>query len=57
MFFTDKDPWKVLRGCWFEVVGEKWYPFMEADYCTIEEEHVKKKWRETVSSLISYIAK
>ena len=38
-----------MRGMWFEVVGEKWYPFMEGDYSTIEAEHCQRKWRETVS--------
>ena len=38
-----KEKWKVLRGCWFEVVGDKWYPFMEPDYAIIEEEHVREE--------------
>lgn len=38
-----------MRAMWFEVVGDKWYPFLEADYTTIEAEHCQRKWRETVS--------
>ena len=37
-----------MRGCWFEVCGEKWYPLDEKDHCLIEEEHVDEKWREQV---------
>ena len=40
-----KDPWKVLRGYWFEVSGDKWYPLEERDYTRIEEEHRSRKWR------------
>ena len=43
-----KEAWKVLRGCWFEVCGEKWYPLDEKEHCLIEEEHVNEKWREQV---------
>ena len=37
-----------MRGCWFEVCGEKWYPLDEKEHCLIEEEHVNEKWREQV---------
>ena len=43
-----KEPWRVLRGCWFEVLGDKWYPVEEKDHCLIEEQHVDRKWRERV---------
>ena len=39
-----------MRACWFEVIGDKWYPFTEADYATIEKEHVERKWREKVQA-------
>ena len=43
-----KEAWKVMRGCWFEVCGEKWYPLDEKEHCLIEEEHMNEKWREQV---------
>ena len=43
-----KEPWLVLRGCWFEVSGDKWYPVEEKDHCLIEEQHVDRRWRERV---------
>ena len=46
---ADKGPWTLLRGYWFEVVGEKWYPLVVAEYDVIEIEHCQKKWREKVS--------
>ena len=45
---VDKNPWPVLRGYWFEVIGDKWYPLLVTDYKTIEEEHCQRKWREKV---------
>lgn len=45
---VEKGPWAVLRGCWFEVIGEKWYPLAAADYEAIETEHCQRKWREKV---------
>ena len=50
-FATAKEEWKVLRGSWFQVVGDKWYPFMEEDSTMIEEEHMNKDWREAVKGL------
>ena len=47
--YLDKEKWKVLRGYWFEVAADNWYPFSEADYAMIEQEHCNKKWREKVS--------
>lgn len=43
-----KEPWLVLRGCWFEVSGDKWYPVEEKDHCLIDEQHVDRRWRERV---------
>ena len=39
----------MLRGCWFEVSGDKWWPFQEEDYARIEEEHLKMDWRRMVT--------
>ena len=46
----DKNAWPVLRGYWFEVIGDKWYPLLVADYETIEKAHCERKWREKVFS-------
>ena len=43
-----KEAWRIMRGCWFEVCGEKWYPLDEKEHCLIEEEHVDEKWRKQV---------
>lgn len=48
---TDKS-WKVLRGTWFEVSGEKWYPLEEQDSVRIEKEHCRMSWRNRVSLTI-----
>ena len=45
---TDKTGWPVLRGGWFEVSNDKWYPLPEDEYTAVEEEHVARKWREKV---------
>lgn len=43
-----KEPWKILRGVWFEVTGEKWYPIEETEGARIEHEHRQRPWREKV---------
>ena len=45
-----KEEWKVLRGIWYEIVGDKWYPFVEADCERIEEQHFNMSWRLKVGS-------
>ena len=49
---VEKTAWTVLRGCWYEVIGEKWYPLLLADYESIETEHCQKKWREKVHLIL-----
>ena len=46
---TGKDPWKIMRGTWFEVSGDKWYPLEEQESMRIEMEHCRMSWRNRVS--------
>ena len=47
------EEWPVLRGCWFEVSGDKkWYPVPEAEHQLIENAHMDRQWREKVKQLI-----
>ena len=45
--WTDK-PRKILRGTWFEVSSEKWYPLEELDSILVEKEHCRMSWRNRV---------
>ncbi len=39
----------MLRGCWFEVLGDKWYPILEVEHSLIETAHID--WLEKVICL------
>ena len=45
---TAMGAWPILRGCWFEVLGDKWYPILEVEHLLIEAAHTDKTWREKV---------
>ncbi|CAI8058120.1 Phospholipase DDHD1 [Geodia barretti] len=48
IYWTDK-PRKILRGTWFEVSSEKWYPLEEQDSILVEKEHCRMSWRNRAS--------
>lgn len=48
IYWTDK-PWRIMRGTWFEVCGEKWYPLEEQDSSRVELEHCRPGWRNKAS--------
>ncbi len=55
-----KEEWEVLRALWYEIVSDKWYPFIESDCTRIEEDHCKSGWRDKVLVLkyrIMYLCK
>ena len=42
------DHFTMLRGTWFEVQGDKWYPFEEAEALSIEKKHCGPEMRDKV---------
>ncbi|XP_064389425.1 phospholipase DDHD1-like isoform X1 [Halichondria panicea] len=51
IYWSEMEEWPVLRGCWFEVSGDKkWYPVPEAEHQLIENAHMDRQWREKVKS-------
>ena len=44
------NPWPVIRGSWFEISGDSWYPLSEHEADIIEEAHTRKDWRERVGA-------
>lgn len=48
VYTVDIRDWGVLRGYWYEVIGEKWYPILEEEYRQIEAAHLDLEWRGKV---------
>lgn len=46
--FSAGDHFTMLRGTWFEVQGDKWYPFEEEEAKSIEKNHCSPELREKV---------
>lgn len=47
--FADKEStFKILRGTWFEVQGDKWYPLEETEALSIEKKHCDSEWSTMV---------
>ena len=44
------DHFTMLRGTWFEVQGDKWYPFEEAEALSIEKKHCGPEMRDKVGT-------
>ena len=47
-------PWKVIRGTWFEVVGDRWIPIPTKEAEQLEEAHCSKFWREKVGGCVGW---
>ena len=47
-YVVEKDAFKILRGTWFEVQGDKWYPLEETEALSIEKKHCDPEWRTMV---------
>ena len=45
------DHFTVMRGTWFEVQGDKWYPFEEEEAWSIEKNHCGPELQEKVGML------
>ncbi len=52
LIIIEMEEWSVLRGCWFEVISDKWYPVPETEHQHIEGAHMDRQWREKVIHLI-----
>ena len=40
-----------MRGTWFEVSGDKWYPLDEQESVRVELEHCRVGWRNRASRM------